>query len=84
MKRVATPSAPIIGGDPRPKLARGTREALRPAAGGALVEHQMGMLWLSSLRVEQLARNIATAAGLEFAYRLGRAHDDFEALRKKP
>lgn len=85
---VHTRPATIIGGRPAPltsaatqRIARGTREQLAPSPTGALVEHQLGMGWMCSLRCETLGRNIAVAAGMEFQYRLGRAHSDFEAAR---
>lgn len=64
--RRAEPPAPA-------KLPRGTRDFLPPpAAGGAVVEHQMGILWSVALRVETMARNLETAGGLEHARRIGR------------
>lgn len=84
-KFVRTPSAAVIGARPAPPprpTARGTRrdQQLGPGQSGCLIEHQVGVEWHFSLRLEYLGRNLATAAGLEFAYRLGRAHDEFEAL----
>ncbi len=66
---------------PEPRIARGTRERVEPSPTGALVEHQLGMGWCYSLRLEQLGRNIATAGGLELAYRMGLSHDEFERAR---
>jgi len=58
--------------DPKPvKLARGTREFLKPKPGSAVVEHQMGMMWHLQLQIETLTRNIAVAGGLATALRLG-------------
>lgn len=61
-------------------FARGTRE-ISPRS--QEVEAPLGDRWLWSLRLEYLVRNVATAGALEFAYRLGRAHRDFESLRRK-
>lgn len=83
---VYTRPATIIGGPPAQaaRVARGTREGLpqlSPSDGACLVEHQIGMGWCYSLRLEQLGRNLATAGGLEMQYRLGLAHAEFEARR---
>jgi len=44
-----------------------------PAPGGAVVEHQLGIMWMVDLRVEMFARNLAVAGALETARRLGEA-----------
>ena len=60
------------------RLARGTRQDIsnalpRPMPGGAVVEHQMGIMWMVDMRVETLARNFAVAGAIEFGRRLGEA-----------
>ena len=58
------------------RLARGTRRDIssalpRPMPGGAVVEHQLGIMWMVDLRVELFARNCAVAGALETARRMG-------------
>lgn len=59
--------------------ARGTVNDIRPS----LRSEQLGTKWVWQMYMELLARNIATAAGLTYAYRLGRAHDEFERARSR-
>lgn len=44
-------------------------------------ELPLGHKWLREYTAFCLGHNLATAGALELAYRLGRAHDDFERLR---
>ena len=67
---------PGLGYPPAPR-ARGTRQL------AAAVEPPMGRDWYYSLQLEQLGRNLATAGGLELAYRLGRTHTDFKSARHR-
>lgn len=59
--------------------ARGTRD-IQPQS--RPLEPPLGDAWLWSLWSEQLARNIATAAGHELAYRMGLADGEIRALRR--
>ena len=55
-------------------LARGTREfSPGPMPTGAMVEHQLGVMWMVDLRVETLTRNLQIAGAIEAARRLGEA-----------
>jgi hypothetical protein len=52
---------------------RATREAL----------DGHGARWWWSLQMEQLGRNLATAGGLELAFRLGLSHDAIERAGRR-
>ena len=57
-------------------LARGTREWVKDAP--------LGKAWLLEYTMFCLGLGMAIAGALELQYRLGRAHRDFEDLRKVP
>lgn len=56
------------------RLARGTRDSmLAPEPWSAMVEHQLGVMWMVEMRVETLTRNLQVAGAMEMARRLGEA-----------
>ena len=80
--RVVRGTAPpkIIGAElPSSARALGTRDDVR----AVVAEPPLGCDWFYSLQMELLGRNLATAGGLETAYRLGRAHREFELIRPR-
>lgn len=42
-----------------------------PMPGGAVVEHQLGIMWMVDLKVELFARNLAVAGALEHSRQVG-------------
>ena len=67
---------------PIQRFARGTREDLRPSIAPVPAEDTLGDRWFYSFALETMGRNIAMAAGLTLAYKLGLAHAEFEKMRK--
>lgn len=63
-------------------IARGTRDLPALPMAVPSPEPRLGDRWWWSLQMEQLGRNMAVAGALELAYRLGRAHRDFEDMRR--
>ena len=58
-----------------------TRIAPNPLRVGNPLD-ELGDRWFYSFALETVGRNIAMAAGLTLAYKLGLAHAEFEKMRK--
>jgi hypothetical protein len=72
-----TPRLVVVEDVPPARLPRGTVEFVPQA------RESMGRDWFYSMQLEFLGRNLATAGGLEYAYRLGRVTRDIAALHDK-
>lgn len=97
MPRGTRPGIDTVVVDPHHETAHNVNRALGrapvstlppPMLSGAVVEHQLGIMWMVDLKVELFARNLAVAGALEHSrqvgFRMGEAAAAIAPIKSAP